>query len=169
MKRTIFITGLTFFLVSCGIFKKNKSVDRAELKKEKIDLTREIKGITLDSRLKDVETTELIIRIPQTKDFLETTADDEYHSIQEELSKLIRRSDSIVIRMSREREKSLALVDTSTVVKNVTERIDSSRVVRDVKKTGDSTWLANFNPWVILGVAAMVIFAVFMYFRTKRI
>lgn len=169
MKRALASLFITFFLVACGIFDKSKKVDKAHVKKEKIEIKQEQKAVQIEQSDRDVEMTELVIRIPASKDKLDLSERQEYETLQEEILAAIRRSEEVAIRTVKEKEETVSVLDSTKSFNNVVDRIDSSSVRRDIDKKSDTTWLANFNPWVILGIAAMVIFAVFMYFRTKRI
>ena len=169
MKRLLASLFITFFLVACGIFDKSKKVDKSHVKKEKIEIKQEHKSFQIEQSDRDLEMTELIIRIPSSKDKLNLSERQEYETLQEEILAAIRRSEEVAIRTVKEKEETVSVLDSTKSFNNVVDRVDSSSVRRDIDKKSDTTWLANFNPWVILGIAAMVIFAVFMYFRTKRI
>lgn len=169
MKRALAFLFITFFLVACGIFDKSKKVDKANVKKEKIEIKQEQKSVQIEQSDRNVEMTELVIRIPADKDKLDLSERQEYKSLQEEILAAIRRSEEVAIRTVKEKEETVSVLDSTKSFNNVVDRVDSSSVRRDIDKKSDTTMGANFNSWVILGIAAMIIFAVFMYFRTKRI
>lgn len=168
--KVLFALGLTFILVACGIFSKTKRAEKTRVKKQKTEIVAEQKGITIQQQHLDTEFTELIIRMPTKKDHVEgfDSLVYGYETLQDAIVDAIRHSESTTVRHQTVRSGASQEVDTTKTEKSTRETLDNLKSKSDLDKQSDTTWLANFNPWVILGIAAMIIFAFFMYFKLKR-
>ena len=171
MFKVLLSVALTFFLVACGIFSKTRNSEKSRVQRDTKEDIEVYKGVHTNALDREIEFTELVIRMPNKRDVLipDVVADaDSYQTLHGALIDAIKNSESTTVRTSRTTESQRETIDTTKKNKSLQQSIDS--LTRDVavQKESNTTWIANFNPWVILGVAAMIIFALYIYFRVKR-
>lgn len=166
--KTAYLLLFVFMLSGCGIFKKKRLVEKESVKKEVLSL--DIDDINVIDKKTGISTEvkEITIKKPGNIVRKDTFDVHGWELLYNDIISAIDGSEEVIVRTTTHIDTTQTIQDKSTRTRELSEKIDSSSVSRDIDKSSDTTFLSNFNPWVILGVAFMIIAAVFLYFRLKR-
>src|SRR5690606_2277386 len=93
---------------------------------------------------------------------------DHYETLHGALIDAIKNSESTTVRTSRTTESQRETADTTKTNKSLQQSIDSLTRDVTVQKESNTTWIANLPSWLILTIAIIIIFAVFLYVKMKK-
>ena len=171
MFKVLLSVALTFFLVACGIFSKTRNSEKSRIQRDTKEDIEVYKGLHTNELDREIEFTELVIRMPNKRDVLipDVAADaDSYQTLHEALIDAIKNSESTTVRTSRTTESQRETTDTTKTNKSLQQSVDSLTRDVTVQKESNTTWIANLPSWLILTIAIVIIFAVFLYFKMKN-
>lgn len=156
-------------LLGCGLFKKSRQKDYSRSKTETVDKTVIVIDRSDSAGMKEQTVLELDIRIPKPKKGEDPSVPDSAIStITEAITAAIGKATRLKAKVSNMKEESRQGAENRQENRDFESRADSLRKSADLAKDSNTTWSANFPPWLILAIAAMLILAGFIYFKTKK-
>jgi hypothetical protein len=163
MFKVLLSVALAFFLVACGVFSKTRNIEKSRIQRDTKEDIEAYKGVHTNALDREIEFTELVIRMPNKRDVLvpDVVADaDSYETLHDAIIDAIKNSESTTVRTSRTTESQRETTDTTKKNKSLQQSVDS--LTRDVavQKESNTTWIANLPSWLILTIAIVIIFAV---------
>lgn len=152
---------MLLFLSSCGLFKKTVDKDVTRSRSEVRDRST-VRLTELESRdLSTVDFTRLRIRKEPSSNENDTT-------IEQALITAVEGATDLEAILSREQLERLTQGRERAENRDIRDNQEHFNKTKDLDKESDTTWTANFPPWLILAIAALIIGAVFLYYKTRR-
>src|SRR5690606_22366099 len=99
---------MTFFLIACGVLSKTRKIEKSRIKRDTKEDIEVYKGVHTNALDREIEFTELVIRMPNKRDVLipDVAADaDSYETLHGALIDAIKNSESTTVRTSRTTER----------------------------------------------------------------
>lgn len=167
--KTITALFLIFTLTACGIFKKDKRIQKTEVRKEVFNTINTDIGVSTKASKIETEVNEIIIRGVNKSDLKNTQNADDWDNLHEAIIRAIANSEETVIRSSRQVDSSTSIVDTTKKSTVVSEKLDSTVLDKDVKKDSNTTIAANVPFYVYIIGAVLVLGVVWISLKRFKI
>jgi len=156
-------------MLGCGLFQKSRQKDYSRDSSETIDKTVIVIDRSDSAGMKEQTVLELDIRIPKPKKGEESQAvpDSTINTITQAITAAIGKATRLKAKVSNLKEQSRQGAENRAENRDYSSKSDSAKKSNDLLKDSNTSWSANFPPWLIFSIAVVAISAIFLYFKTK--